>query len=107
MTFTPQKAKKEIEKYTGENWKRFVDEQEMGDCQWIVALVNHDFPNTKKVFGHVRADNGKLMAHHWIEVNGKIFEFSKGSLKEHILWDDLYSVRPEYLPKYVKSLRRR
>ena len=34
-----------------DTWEDFVDNQEMGDCQSIVADIIRNFPQTKKIFG--------------------------------------------------------
>ena len=80
-------------------WKEFVDNQEIGDCQGIVSFVIHDFPNVEKVFGEIEVDEPyideygdeqTLMTHHWVEINGEPFDFSKGTLKNYIDWDNMY-----------------
>ena len=80
-------------------WKEFVDNQEIGDCQGIVSFVIHDFPNVEKVFGEIEVDEPYIdeygdeqtsMTHHWVEINGEPFDFSKGTLKNYIDWDNMY-----------------
>jgi len=91
-----QKAKKYLIELDGyPSWKQFVDHQENGDCYGITHDVAKRFPATKRVFGHIKADNGRLMKHYWIEVNGEIYEFSKGTLKNWIDWENLYETHPE------------
>ena len=36
-----------------------------------------------------------LMTHHWITINGKIYDFSKGTLLNYINWDDVYDVNTD------------
>jgi mRNA-degrading endonuclease YafQ of YafQ-DinJ toxin-antitoxin module len=85
-------------------WKNFVDNQVNGDCQGIVASIIFDFKNVKKVFGEIEVDEPyldeddeeqTLMTHHWITINGKIYDFSKGTLKNYIDWEDVYDVEVE------------
>jgi len=85
-------------------WENFVDNQENGDCQGIVSNIIHDFKNVKKVFGEIEVDEPyideygdeqTLMTHHWITINGKIYDFSKGTLSNYINWDDVYDVNTD------------
>jgi hypothetical protein len=82
-------------------WRTFVDNQENGDCQMIVSGIIHNFKNVKKVFGEIEVDEPyideygeeqTLMTHHWITINDKIYDFSKGTLSDYINWDDIYDV---------------
>lgn len=82
-------------------WQVFVDNQELGECQSIVADISRNFPMCKKVFGEIEIDNPyydeygeeqNFMTHHWITIDGKIYDFSKGTLKDYIDFDDLYDV---------------
>ena len=81
----------------------FINErQENGDCQGIVALIINGFGDSvKKVFGEIEVDEPytdewgdeqTLMTHHWVEIDGKIYDFSKGTLRDYIQWDDIYDV---------------
>lgn len=81
-------------------WEEFVDNQELGNCQFIVYLISNEF-NVKRVFGEIEVDESYidedgeeqiLMVHHWVEINGEIWDFSKGSLSNFIGWIDKYSV---------------
>ena len=85
-------------------WKTFVDNQENGDCQGIVSTIIYEFETVKKVFGEIEVDEPyideygdeqTLMTHHWITVNDKIYDFSKGTLRDYITWDDVYDVNVE------------
>jgi hypothetical protein len=85
-------------------WKTFVDNQENGDCQGIVSTIIYEFKIVKKVFGEIEVDEPyideygdeqTLMTHHWITINDKIYDFSKGTLRDYITWDDLYDVNVE------------
>ena len=82
-----------------DTWENFVDNQLMGDCQLIVSFIKYNFPHIKKVFGEIEVDEpyidkyGKeqvLMTHHWVDINGHICDFSKGTLIDYINWDDKY-----------------
>lgn len=85
-------------------WKKFVDQQENGDCQGIVSNIIMDFKNVNKVFGEIEVDEPYideygdeqiLITHHWVTINGKIYDFSKGTLTDYINWDDVYDVNVE------------
>lgn len=91
-----------VEDYYRENWEDFVDHQKMGDCQGIVHFIKLEFPQVTKVFGEIQNDNGRWMTHHWIEYKGKIYEFSKGSLKNYIDFMDLYETYPESNYRRIK-----
>ena len=94
----------EIKKYLYEddghdNWKDFVDNQSIGDCQSNVSYIIKKFPTAKKIFGEIEVDepykdeDGEeqtLMTHHWVEIEGKEYDFSKGTLKDYIDFDDIY-----------------
>ncbi len=84
-------------------WQVFVDNQELGECQSIVADISRNFHVCKKVFGEIEIDNPyydeegeeqSYMTHHWITIDGIIYDFSKGTLKDYINFDndDLYNV---------------
>lgn len=82
-------------------WENFVDEQELGDCQNIVNSIKHmKIPGVETHFGEIEIvdypidedDYGKIMTHHWVTYNNEILEFSKGTLKDYIYWNDLYSI---------------
>lgn len=99
-------------------WKEFVDQQKIGDCQYICnKSIIIDLPNVQIVFGEIETDypsyekdtvydeeeedyvdkenENFMFTHSWFVINDEIFEFSKGTLKDYIVWDDLYSVDAE------------
>lgn len=90
-----------------ESWEEFIDSQEMGDCQGIVADIIRQFPSAHKVFGEIEVDNPSYIdngedweenyrfTHHWIEVDGEVLEFSKGTLQGNIDWSDVYEIEPD------------
>jgi len=88
-----------------ENYNEFVDNQSMGDCQSIVSDIKRNFPNTNAIFGEIEIDDPyvdeygdeqNFVTHHWIELNGIPYDFSKGSLKAYIQFDSIYD--PEIMP---------
>ena len=90
-----------VEESGCENWNEFVDGQTIGDCQSIVSSINRSFPSVKKVFGEIEIDfeyidekgeEQNLVTHHWVEIDGETYDFSKGSLQNHIDWNEKYSV---------------
>lgn len=98
-----------IEWYDYETWDEFVDNQELGQCQSICYHLEdlgkkHNLP-VEGHFGEIDIDEEYYnvnedeyidkFAHHWITINDKIFEFSKGTLKNYIDFSDLYSVESE------------
>lgn len=102
-------------------WKDFIDNQEMGDCQYICNSLKN-INGVQLVFGEIEVDypsyeeseeydldeddyvetekENYFFTHHWVLINNYIFEFSKGTLKDNIDWVDLYSVDPEITEKY-------
>ena len=99
-----------VELHGCESWQEFVDSQEIGNCQFIASAIADDFPQATRVFGEIEVDypstdedgeENYRFAHHWIEVEGQILDFSKGTLKDYIDWEDLYSVEPnEEIQRY-------
>lgn len=99
-----------VELHGCESWQEFVDSQEIGNCQFIASAIADDFPQATRVFGEIEVDypstdedgeENYRFAHHWIEVEGQILDFSKGTLKDYIDWEDLYAVEPnEELRRY-------
>ncbi|MFW6219622.1 MAG: hypothetical protein ACOC33_02135 [bacterium] len=94
-----------------ESWDQFVDNQDLGDCQMIVSFIKKDFPNVKSIFGEIEVDEPyydedgeeqNKMTHHWVEIDDKPYEFSKGTLKDHIDFLDIYSVDVEDESRYFK-----
>jgi hypothetical protein len=54
---------------------------------------------------HPIEDDGEIidmMVHHWVTINDNVYEFSKGTLKDYIDWEDLYSVIPDDDSRYHK-----
>ena len=83
-----------------DSWEEFVDNQDIGNCQSIVSSIIQDFPQVKKCFGEIEVeepyidDEGEeqnLMTHHWVKIKGVPFDFSKGTLKDYIQFQDIYS----------------
>jgi hypothetical protein len=105
-----------IEEYDYNNWKEFIDNQKIGDCQSIVFSIIYNFPICKKYFGEIKVDypsiydeeiydediddyvqiekENYLFTHHWIEINNIILDFSKGTLKNNIDWNNIYDIIP-------------
>ena len=90
-------------------WKTFVDNQENGDCQGIVSTIIYEFKTVKKVFGEIEVDEPyideygdeqTLMTHHWVEINGEPYDFSKGTLKDYIDWVDMYDPKVDEPERY-------
>jgi hypothetical protein len=82
-----------------ESYEDFVDNQSMGDCQVIVYEICLHFPFANKVFGEIEIDGSyydedgeehSLVTHHWIKIGGIPYDFSKGTLKNHIEFDSIY-----------------
>jgi len=106
-------------KSVSDGWIKFVDKQKNGDCQSIVSSIMHyarqnDLPSIKAHFGEIEVEepssgyrdgkeideNNKLFTHHWVTIDGEIYEFSKGTLKDNIDFSELYSVEPEDTERY-------
>lgn len=102
------------DEYDASNWEQFVDKQEMGECQSIVSAIVHKFGDrgVKKVFGEIEVDEPSIQydedeegetiesenynfTHHWVEISGKMYDFSKGTLKDNIEWLDVYDPSTE------------
>ena len=90
-----------IEENDIESWEKFVDHQELGDCQGIVSSIVYNFPIAEKVFGEIEIDESyideyedeqNLMTHHWVKIDNIIYDFSKGTLIDYIDFRDLYEV---------------
>jgi len=83
-----------------DSWNDFVDDQSIGNCQSIVSDIVRNFPTVKKVFGEIKVDEPyideygeeqNLVTHHWVTIMGKPYDFSKGTLKDYINFDDIYN----------------
>ena len=92
-----------------DSWKEFIDNQELGNCQSIVSDIKRKYPFVKSVFGEIYVDESYIdedgeeqykMTHHWIEYKNQIYEFSKGTLKDYITFENLYDVDPENESRY-------
>lgn len=106
-----------------EAWKEFVDSQSIGDCQSIVSIIGMmNLNGVETVFGEIEVDNPSYeedmeyddelddevqvekeifeFAHHWVTIDDKIYEFSKGTLEDYIDWEDKYSVVPDSENRY-------
>lgn len=96
------------------NWEEFVENQKLGETESIVYKLE-DISKLNKLsvnvhYGEIEIDkeyhntneneNIKKLPHHWLTINNKIFEFSKGSLKEYIEYKELYDVEPENIHRY-------
>jgi hypothetical protein len=91
-----------------DSWEDFVDNQSIGECQYIVSTIIKNFPEVKKFFGEIEVEepyideNGEeqnLMTHHWVKINGEPFDFSKGTLKNYISFENIYD--PEVEDYYI------
>ncbi len=97
-----------------DSWKEFIDNQELGNCQSIVSDIKRKYPFVKSVFGEIYVDESYIdedgeeqykMTHHWIEYKNQIYEFSKGTLKDYITFENLYDVDPENESRYRGGIR--
>lgn len=95
-----EKIKEELVAVNGaSDWGEFVDNQTLGDCQGIVSdVVRMGLSGVVRHFGEIQIDApldkedfDKIMTHHWVSINGEVYEFSKGTLKDYVDFDDLYS----------------
>lgn len=101
--------------YDYNNWNDFVDDQKLGDCQMIVNFLS-DLSDKFNLpiephFGEIKIDEEYYnvhedeyidkFTHHWITIENEIYEFSKGTLKDFIEWDNLYDLDPE-LREYLQ-----
>ena len=91
------------------SWKRFVDHQHMGDCQWVVAQIIAKFPEAKKVFGSVHLDDEYTddedetlieITHHWVTIDGINYDFSKGTLRYYINFASFDLYNPEVIEEW-------
>lgn len=104
-------------------WKDFVDNQVEGDSLYICTLIENiddvehfygeievDYPTYEDIdeydddsddYVEVEKEN-YFFDHHWVTINGDIYEFSKGTLKDNIDWDDMYNVETEDENRYTK-----
>jgi hypothetical protein len=91
-----------------DTWEEFVDSQQMGDCQGIVASIIYEFPQAEKVFGGIELDEPMYdwdnegqeeynITHHWVIINGSIYDFSKGTLRGYVEMDDYELYEPEVI----------
>lgn len=103
-----------INQYGYKNWEEFVKDQKLGETQSIIYKLE-DIGKLNKLpvkvhYGEIDIDkeyyntneneNIKKLPHHWLTINDKIFEFSKGSLKQYIEYKELYGVNPENIYRY-------
>lgn len=98
------------------SWKEFVDTQGMGDCQNIVShIMSLNLPGVVKKMGPVAMDDDdydddysdepvaapECGNHHWVEIDGHVYEFSKGTLKVDIDWgEDIYDPEVDNRSRY-------
>ena len=82
------------------SWEHFIDNQELGNCQSIVSGIKRfNIDGVVAKFGEIEVIDyteeeyeNKVMTHHWVEYNGEVLEFSKGTLKDFVDWNDEYSI---------------
>lgn len=95
-----------------DNWKQYVDNQEMGECQTIVShIMRMKLPGVEKCFGEIQIkdalyeeDYDKIMTHHWVKINGEIYDFSKGTLKDWVSFFDKYGVEGDMAIDYLSEI---
>ena len=95
-----------------DNWEEFVNNQKIGDCQGIVSDIKRmNIPEVECFFGELEIqepkdenDFNKKMTHHWVEIAGEPFEFSKGTLKDYVEWIDIYGVEDEGEIEYINKI---
>lgn len=92
-----------------DTWEEFVDHQEIGNCQGIAASIVRKFPQAKKVFGEIDVEESYVddkgeeqdkVTHHWIKIGKDTYDFSKGTLKDYITFDDIYDPEIEDVSIY-------
>lgn len=95
-----------IDWYDEDSWEEFIRNQEMGKCQSICYHIESlNIPGVKRIFGEILIDDihynvleddeTDRFTHHWVTIDGKIYEFSKGTLEDYIDWFDIYGVECE------------
>lgn len=102
-------------------WKDFIDNQVMGNCQYICNIIS-EIDGVNHVFGEIEVDypsyeeaeeydndaedyveiekENYYLSHHWVTINGIIYEFCKGTLNDYIDWSDLYDIDCEDENRY-------
>ena len=106
-------------------WVEFVDNQSTGEYQYICDITNFkDLEGVHVINGEVEVDypsyeeldeyddevddfvetekENFYFPHQWITINGDIYEFCKGTLRDSIDWEDLYSVESEEVNRYIE-----
>ena len=71
----------------------------------IAHSVAHDLPQFRHVFGEIevepyRDDDGEeqyRMVHHWVTLDGRIYDFAKGTLRGRIEGEDPDPYDPEVM----------
>ena len=58
----------------------------------LIPFYKANWPRTHIFNIDEYGDEQTLMTHHWIIINGRIYDFSKGTLRDYINWDDVYDV---------------
>jgi len=94
---------KNFEDYYEHGWMDIIQQQKIGDCQSIVSFIKDlNIQGMTAHFGEITIDyptekkyNNKTMTHHWVDYNGQILEFSKGTLKDYVDWNNMYNVYDE------------
>ena len=102
----------DFEEYHDEDWSHIIDNQELGDCQSIVSGIKHlNIPGMKYHFGEITVKvpidddyYDKIMTHHWCSYKGQILEFSKGTLKNYVDWNDIYSPHNDEEIEYTTEI---
>lgn len=95
-----------------QSWEDFIDSQNLGDCQSIINNIkNMNIDGVKAIFGEIeilypndKKYYNKIMTHHWIEIYGQIYEFSKGTLIDYVDWNDKYSVIDDGEIEYINQI---
>jgi len=96
-------------------WDTFIDNQELGDCQSIVSSIEHmKIEGVETHFGEIRVEfpidedyDGKIMTHHWCSYEGKVLEFSKGTLENYVDWGDKYDPTDDGEIEYINEIETR
>ena len=98
--------------YSAKSWEDFVDKQQLGDCQEIIASVlSLKISGVVKVFGEIEVDEPYIdpdgneqiyMTHHWAEIDGVRHDFSKGTLRYYIDWsEEIYETDVSGESRYI------
>ena len=110
-------VEEEGDEFNEDNWRLYIENQAMGQCQTIVHSILRKFSSkdVRAIIGTVSTDAfyhaeenkhlSEIGNHYWIEINGQYYDFAKGTISLYVHFDELEIYDPEVVDSSIYHKR--